>query len=124
MSGEFSADIIKGNYGDAILPALPEIGSGTTTSIHSHPDADEISGHWVEYMSAGAKRDAQAFQDYDLNIIVGQREGKQEKGAAFYGRQPKNDFTRKKTLLTISKTALSKMAHGRTSALYNQLFKR
>ena len=116
MQGAFSADIISGGYGTVDPPSPPEYGYGTTTSIHSHPDADNY-GHWIEYMSAGKNKDAQAFQSYDLNIIVGQRENHSEKGAAFYGRQPIGDFSRKEPILTISKTALSKMAHGRMNAL-------
>ncbi len=120
MQGTFSADIQSGEYGTAVLPSPPEYGCGATTSIHSHPDADDVYGHWIEYMSAGENKDAQAFQSYDLNIIVGQREHHSEKGAAFYGRQPIGDFSRKEPILTISKTALSKMAHGKMNALLQQ----
>lgn len=42
-------------------------------------------------------------------------------GAAFYGRQPKNDLSPKEPILTISKTALSKMANGQISAILKRV---
>ena len=125
MQGIFSSEISQGEYGSVTLPDLPNIGEGLTVSIHSHPDADEKYGHWIEYMSFDKKDnkivDAETFQNYDLNVIVGQREIQFEKGAAFYGRQPKNDLSPKEPILTISKTALSKMANGQTSAILKRV---
>ena len=125
MQGIFSSEITQGEYGNVTLPDLPKFGDGLTVSIHSHPDEDEKYGHWIEYMSSdkgdGNIYDANTFQNYDLNIIVGQRENQFEKGAAFYGKQPKNDLSPKEPILTISKTALSKMANGQISAILKRV---
>ena len=128
MCGIFSSEMKQGEYGNGTLPELPKIEEGLTVSIHSHPDADEKYGHWIEYMSYLKDKDkindiidAESFQKYDLNIIVGQRENQFEKGAAFYGRQPKNDLSQKEPILTISRTALSKMANGQTSAILKKV---
>ena len=121
MHGIFSSEIKQGNEQGLTLPALPKFGEGSTVSIHSHPDSDEKYNHYIEYMSIGVGKDATAFQFYDLNVIVGQRENQFEKGAAFYGRQPKSDYSRKEPILTISKTALSKMANGEISAILKRI---
>ena len=125
MQGIFSSEIRQGEYGNVILPDLPNFEERLTVSIHSHPDADEKYGHWIEYMSYEKENnqivDAETFQKYDLNVIVGQREIQFEKGAAFYGRQPKNDLSPKEPILTISKTALSKMANGQISAILKRV---
>ena len=122
MNELLSAPIVKGSHNEAILPQIPSYGDGTTTSIHSHPFEDANYGHWIEYMSSGKGHDAQSFQSYDLNIIVGQRDNNLGYGAAFYGRQPTGDYSRHSPMLVMGKPALESIANGYTTAIHKRLF--
>ena len=122
MSGYLSSPIIKNERKTGYFPPLLDAGQ-PHTSIHSHPFSDE-KDHWIENMSHKGDDDATAFQNYDLNIIVGERNVGTGYGAAFYSRQGGNVTEAQAPILVLKQEELHRIVTGRTEAQLNRMLRK
>ena len=132
MKGITYSSVQEGTHSGCIIYPVDDGFSGEGVSIHSHPDADERTGHWITHPSQVDIDET--FCNYNLNIIVGQCEKRDlgqeihntkynvQYGAAFYGRPlagtPKEDV---KPKVVILENALRNIAYGGISAACSRI---